>query len=67
MNGVLSVRKVLWGLESQPQVLSLNQGVATLPLRSFGGAWCARREVSAPACRQTGSHPQSSYLDVISK
>ena len=34
MNGVLSVRKVLWGLDSQPQVLSLNQGVATLPLRS---------------------------------
>ena len=37
MNGVLSVRLVLWGLERQPQILNLNQGVDL----------CARREVSA--------------------
>jgi len=28
MNGVLSVMKFSWGLESPPQVLNLNQGVA---------------------------------------
>jgi hypothetical protein len=28
MNGVLSVRKVWWGLKNPPQVLNLNQGVA---------------------------------------
>ena len=28
MNGVLSVKIFSWGLESPPQVLNLNQGVA---------------------------------------
>lgn len=34
MNGVLSVRILSWHLESPPQVLNLNQGVA---LRSWKG------------------------------
>ena len=34
--------------ESSPQFLDLNQGMATSPSRSFSGARCARREVSAP-------------------
>lgn len=33
MNGVLSVRKGWWGLESPPQVLNLNQRVAMCETR----------------------------------
>jgi len=33
--------------ENPPQLINLNKRVATSPLRSFGGARCARREVSA--------------------
>lgn len=33
INGVLSVRIVLWGLESPPQVLNLNQDVAMYETR----------------------------------
>lgn len=33
MNGVLSVRKVWWHLESPPQLVNLNQGVAMCETR----------------------------------
>ena len=35
MNGVLSVRTFSWGLESSPQILNLNQGVAMLETRGY--------------------------------